>query len=272
MRERRETVYKLLKLYSFFIAVLFTGGLAAVAAASFCVLILLKQPLPDTAKMMITAAVFSGTIAVSIYFAVLAWKKPDPPGETYSAKQTLLQSGSLLLPLMTAGIWCSWYWDNCVWTALMIPVALLSLAGAWKYPFRYHPANTIIPFCNFVCISGGCCLFLFLSIRGGKPVSYAGNNPRQIPGISTWQKQNFFPSRCSGIKLSGSTRNFEWRCSVTESDFKNFMANTKFNFRKTGDTSGETIYLYERKNADGSGIKLLYTSKTQTFQGSYSHH
>ena len=239
--------------------------------------------IPDSLVVIPGLGLFFILLAVCIFLAWKFGRHSLVPEGTRSRGQSFLLWETAAFPLFFLLFVISFYsdldWPGLI--GLSLPVAALIVALA--FPFRRCQSGKN-GFWAAVRIGGFVAAFLlfFFGVgilgRGGKEVSYRGDDPAGFPPAVRWIGKQYIPAGASGIKLSGRSTCCEWSCRVSETDFLKFKAKCPFEFSKAEkprdpfDKGPFPYYSYVNRRGDGGGVSLRYDVKNQRFTGSYSHH
>ena len=175
-----------------------------------------------------------------------------------------------------AFFWLGWHWENDFLLLGIPSVLIIAPVMGCCFPFRRHVNGTAFavlgPLTSFLIFSIG----VMLIGRTGKPLDYTGDNVTEIPYLSSWQKDNYFPAGAAKIRVHGQTTCFEWECRLSEKDFLNYMKKSRFTFQKFTKPyirmKKAPYYQCIDRRRDGGGVSLFYSVPEQKFSGSYSDH
>ena len=224
------------------------------------------------------------TVLSPVCYVFLVWAgrrflfRPDrlsEPSDVSRGASVALWLGFAFL-LCLAFFWLGWHLEKDFLLLGIPAVLILAPVMGCCFPFRRHVNGTAFavlgPLTSFLIFSIG----VMLIGRNGKPLDYTGDKVSEIPYLSSWQKDNYFPVGAVKIKVHGQTTCFEWECRLSEKDFLNYMKKSRFIFQKftKPDIRMKKAPYYQcvDRRGDGGGVSLFYSVPEQKFSGSYSDH
>ena len=282
---KRNILYIFLNSTALGSAMLCIGGIAALLIWSTLVISLmtlkLEKHIPASLAWSSLFILFAVMLAGEIF---LFWKHGRHKlvqEEKKSRGQSILLWETPAFLLFFLLFYIAWEMDHD-WPLLIgLGLPPLALIIALIFPFRHCPNG----FWNAVRILGFLSAFSvffwgFLILgRGGKAVSYQGNDPAEFPRSVQWIGKTYIPDGASDIKLEGRNTACNWSCQVSEKDFLKFKTKSGgIEFKKhekpedVFDKGPFPYYIYINRHRNGGGITLRYDVKTGKMTGSYSHH
>ena len=262
-------------------------GIAAfVTLAVISSLVMLAMALPFARHIPDAALIPVGIAAWCIVFGAClfaAWKFGRHTlvfEETKSRGESFLLWETVAFLLFSLLFFAAYLTDRGWPVMVGAALPLLALIAALVFPFRrcrggvwqaVRWIGAIVAFQIF--FFGG-----LICGRTGKPVSYHGNDPADLPRSVRWIGRKYIPAGASDIELNGSSTACRWSCRVSEADFLKFKARCSFEFVKVTsprdfmDTGPFPYYFYENRHRDGGGITLRYEVENQQMTGFFSHH
>ena len=282
---KRNILYVILNSIALGIAVLGISGIAALMVGSVLVISLvmlkLEKYIPDYLAWSFLFILFGVMLAGGIF---LAWKHGRHKlvlEEKKSRGQSILLWETPAFLLFFLLFYIAWEMDHD-WPLLIgLGLPPLALIIALIFPFRhcrdgFWKSVRILGFLSaFSVFFWG---YLILG-RGGKAVSYQGNDPAEFPRSVQWIGKTYIPDGASDIKLEGRNTACNWSCQVSEKDFLKFKTKSGgIEFKKhekpedVFDKGPFPYYIYINRHRNGGGITLRYDVKTGKMTGSYSHH
>ena len=258
-------------------------SLFAMSAFVLLTMALKIKNIPDSLVVIPGLGLFFILLAVCIFLAWKFGRHSLVPEETRSRGQSFLLWETAAFPLFLVSALISFYtdlnWPGLV--GLSLPVAALIVALAFPFHRFQSGKNGFWAAIRAGGFAAAVLIFfsgMVIPARGGKEVSYQGDDPAGFPPAVRWIGKQYVPAGASGIKLSGRSTSCEWSCRVSGKDFLKFKAKCPFEFSKVEkpcdsfDNGPFPYYSYVNRRGDGGGVSLRYDVKNEHFTGSYSSH
>ena len=277
-RSGAEGVYRFLRWIVFFIIIVLPCAFLAVPAALALLLVLEKLGVPASCEAAVFILVFLTLCAVFFEIGRRSLLRTDAVMEE-KPRSRLQSAGLWLVPGFLLWLFffvLTWYYERDVFLLGLPAVLILAAAAGIVFPFRRHRNGEVFgcvgPIFAFLLF----CIGAMLLGRAGRDVTYTGDSPSEIPRLSSWQRENYFPAGASEIRVRGTTTGFGWTCRLAEKDFLKYAEKGRFSFRKVERSDhikfAGPYYEYNNRRPDGGGLTLRYSLSEKKLYGSYSDH